>query len=712
MAVPSCFAIITTTYPFQTANNPTLQRPLLNFFPHPMASIFRSHIVSKLALLTSQTEDAIRPIVERARFAKGARITVSLSAIFSLGSNRRGHRFRIPRPMGLEEEEIQELEEEEEEEVDAAPKNRRKGKKADVVMTQLEKDTKAELFLRCKEVSEKWEKDEYVDCVEAEGRCLSFCLNKERLFREIILQVAREGEQYGRDDIINSLTRKPEMDADVNLLASLESCQEAVVEYELPGYGNRFEASHLRGIFSAAFVVRSLRLAKTKVRSSCRIRVWSVDTGLVLAEYEMSGDKELLLADPLRYLTTLLARANSRISGESETTTPAASTSDVTFGDKAVDIERRALDILAELASGQKGVAYRLFNQVHTEWQRGMKQVLEKYGAGDVLDVETDEYENGLLTKDGKDTLILTKVLQPLQSGHVEAPLLKPRLSTRRKSIRGRSNMSLAVNGEESDPDSVFDDLDDDEDESSALKGPIDLKDGLALDLRLGRLETDATIPEDDGYSSPYRWIHLATNHLRTISGKSSMVFPDEGEPIDDTWDPRTASESNYTKVTGRDAKRVKDCIFDWGRIVDDKRDVGLYLQYAHARLCGIQRRSGVPIPFPDTILDDGLDDTAMTEFEKADLSLLARTPSAVDLASVIAQIPKAMGAATSTLDASAFVPFLVSLARQISSGHNSMFVKGSPENVARARMALLWAARVVISGGLKMMGLTPMQKM
>ncbi|KAJ3108329.1 Arginyl-tRNA synthetase [Phlyctochytrium planicorne] len=765
-----------------------------------MGEVFRSHITAKLARLTNQDPQFIRPVIDRSRFTKGAKITVALSSVFAPNTNRRHQRFQPSFGRGLSEDAIEEAAEEDE-------SSRRGTRPAD---PEPEGDMKADLYRRCEDLAERWEHDEFVDKVDVEGRCINLHLNRERLFRETILQVAREGDQFGRTEFAVSL-QSFEFDAEraeQNLLFNLTpDVENIIVEYELPGFGHRFEPSHMRGIHIAGFAVRTLRLGKAKVETRVRLRLWSFDTGLALAEFERTGNNEELRRDPLRYLTGVLIRANARIEGNED--------SEVEGGEKSedwFDIEGRALSILAELSRDDQksGPVYDLFLTVFSAWKDGMNRVLERYGLSSELAVISDELDDGLFYNRESPTSLQTLVVNPLSKGHAEAPLLKPRVRGKRKSVRARSQISLAGNGEESDPDSIYDDDGEDDDEDRTKLEWVDPVDGLALDLRLGSsfgvaalthskgaptplavdvvsalrrggigqnavkaktltyvvtpwskqyrlllarrvlellnywnspsllfsrpsesvgtfwmeipfgrvlaLETDHTLPSDDNFSSPTRWIDLATAHLRTISGKSSMVFPDE----DEDWDPQ-AGEAHYTKVEGRDgvsdevavflansaialqiyqAKRVKDCTFDWTRIMEDRKDTGLYLQYAHARLCGIQRRSGVPIPEASSVTD-GLD-----------LSLLARTPHAIDLVSVMVQLPSALTAAAKNMDVSAYVPHLVSLARQISSGHNSMFVKGAQEDIARARMALLWAARVAIAGGLKMLGLTPMEKM
>ncbi|KAJ3415174.1 Arginyl-tRNA synthetase [Chytridiales sp. JEL 0842] len=232
--------------------------------------------------------------------------------------------------------------------------------------------------------------------------------------------------------------------------------------------------------------------------------------------------------------------------------------------------------------------------------------------------------------------------------------------------------------------------------------------------------------------AGPLRWLEKAEGHLKGVSGKSTMVFrDDEDEEEDDqtelletTTQSLSISNKNTKDTTHIEpsgprglgpkkaknsaaglavsamfvqifqSKRTKDCIFDWNRVLENRKDVGLYLQYAHARLCGIQRRAGVPLD------------------PSADLSLISQTSSAIDLASLLMQYPFALSISFKSRDPSTFIPYLVALARCISSGHNSMFVYGSREDIAKARMLLLWCAKVVINSGLRMLGLVPMERM
>jgi hypothetical protein len=144
----------------------------------------------------------------------------------------------------------------------------------------------------------------------------------------------------------------------------------------------------------------------------------------------------------------------------------------------------------------------------------------------------------------------------------------------------------------------------------------------LLKDIPFGRIlgiETSV----GDKTSGPMKWLDKAENHLKGISGKSTMVFRDDedeeeytsqvvedinlnandrsvgssvGMEIASIGRPRSPKKPTYVAGTLAvsamfvqvfQSRRTKDCIFDWSRVLENRKDVGLYLQYAHARLCG-----------------------------------------------------------------------------------------------------------------------------
>uniref|UniRef100_A0AAX7TWD4 Probable arginine--tRNA ligase, mitochondrial n=1 Tax=Astatotilapia calliptera TaxID=8154 RepID=A0AAX7TWD4_ASTCA len=111
------------------------------------------------------------------------------------------------------------------------------------------------------------------------------------------------------------------------------------------------------------------------------------------------------------------------------------------------------------------------------------------------------------------------------------------------------------------------------------------------------------------------------------------------------------------------------DYKFNWDRMLQAQGDTGVFLQYTHARLCRSEISS---IDTYDEVLYQ----------------------SAQDLQ------PKHL------------VNFLLKLCHLIASAHRELPVKGSPEAVAQARLRLFSGACSVLANGMRILGITPVNKM
>ena len=123
--------------------------------------------------------------------------------------------------------------------------------------------------------------------------------------------------------------------------------------------------------------------------------------------------------------------------------------------------------------------------------------------------------------------------------------------------------------------------------------------------------------------------------------------------------------------------------------------DTGPYLQYAHARLWSIKRKVG--------LTDE--------ELANPDLSLL-QEPHAVDLVRLLAQYPDVVNNTLKTLEPTTILTYLFKLTHVISSSYDVLQVVGSEPELLKARMALYNRARIVLYNGMKLLGLSPVERM
>lgn len=122
--------------------------------------------------------------------------------------------------------------------------------------------------------------------------------------------------------------------------------------------------------------------------------------------------------------------------------------------------------------------------------------------------------------------------------------------------------------------------------------------------------------------------------------------------------------------------------------------DTGPYLQYAHSRLCSIKRRAN--------LTDE--------ELQSADLSLLTEQ-HAVNVVRMLSQYPDTVQNTLKTLEPTTVLTYLFKMSHAVSSSYDHLQVVGSEKELMKARMALYDAARIVLANGMKLLGLTPLER-
>jgi arginyl-tRNA synthetase len=126
--------------------------------------------------------------------------------------------------------------------------------------------------------------------------------------------------------------------------------------------------------------------------------------------------------------------------------------------------------------------------------------------------------------------------------------------------------------------------------------------------------------------------------------------------------------------------------------------DTGPYLQYAHARLKSIWRKST-------------LSEADLSTLETADLSLLTE-PHATELVRALAQWPDVVLDAVKKLEPATILTYLFKMTHALSSSYDQLNVIGSETELQKARLALYEAARVVLNNGMRLLGLSPVDRM
>ena len=143
---------------------------------------------------------------------------------------------------------------------------------------------------------------------------------------------------------------------------------------------------------------------------------------------------------------------------------------------------------------------------------------------------------------------------------------------------------------------------------------------------------------------------------------------------------------------------------FEWSRMLSFEGDTGPYLQYAHSRLCSMERKAATMEP-PVVIPSDG-------SIDGFNLDLLADSSHANELVFILAQYPDVVRLTLRSQEPSTIVTYCFKLSHVLSSAWDALWVQGQEHELAKARMLLYRCARDVLDSALRLLGVTPLERM
>jgi arginyl-tRNA synthetase len=146
-------------------------------------------------------------------------------------------------------------------------------------------------------------------------------------------------------------------------------------------------------------------------------------------------------------------------------------------------------------------------------------------------------------------------------------------------------------------------------------------------------------------------------------------------------------------KYADLSSDRVKGYVFDYGRMLAFEGNTAPYLQYAHARIRSILRKSGEEVP---------------------DASAIAVTaPAERALALALLRYPTAVLSVSETLEPHKLCTYLFELATSFSTFYEACPVlKAASEEERRSRLALADLTSRVVANGLALLGISAPDRM
>ncbi|KAI7863591.1 arginyl-tRNA synthetase [Spinellus fusiger] len=526
----------------------------------------------------------------------------------------------------------------------------------------------------CKEIAQQFEPTPMIERATPVGVFLNFKVEPFEYIQHTLLQVYKEKERYGWKKLDNDTV---------------------LIDYSSPNIAKPFHAGHLRSTILGNFL-RKIHIAMGyKVISINYLGDWGKQYGLLAVGYEKYGDPEALKKDAIKHLYDVYVRIN-----EESSTIP--------------DIDKQASKYFWRMEQGDEQVLerWKLFRELSIEMYLPIYKRL-----GISFDDYSGESKTEPYIKKIYDLLEEKKLVTKLQDTawvidlshyNLGQPIVRRADGTSFYLTRDLASVMLRM-------------------EAYPCSKSIYVV-GTEQERYLKQVFTICKLIWGDSLPSLH---HAGFGHIHGMSTrKGTAVFlqdildtaqnkmlsimsePENKQKYEDIMQ-RGVQVSETESYKGEKAvkyiadrlgtsaviaqdmsgRRIKNYTFSWDRMIDARGDTGVFLQYTHARVCGIERKNSVRL-------------TTDCNFG------LLKEKEAFELAQMISHFPEVVQNSFDALEPSTLISYLFKLAHLTSQSNYTMRVKGMDTPLAEARLLLFWAAKTTLRNGLRLVGIEPLERM
>lgn len=564
----------------------------------------------------------------------------------------------------------------------AVPALRIKGQKPDALATKWAEEFPTE--------------DPLFDKPTTSGPFMSFFLKGGPLSNSLIPMIRNLGEEYGRNRF-NGLKDPKD---------PKQGKKRIVVEFSSPNVAKPFHAGHLRSTIIGSFLANLYEGSGWDVVRINYLGDWGKQYGLLALAYEKYGNEEALQKDPIDHLFKLYVQINSEMTAEKESIEAQKKE-----GKDVAELEANSLDeqarryfkrmtdrdedvlkqwkIFRDLSIKRYKETYSRLNIAFDKYS-GESQVSEDAMAKIAVEME----EKNISRVDNGATLVdFTKLLPGKEGKRLGVTVIRKRDGT--ALYLTRDICELLARYEEYKFDHMIYVVASAQDlhlkQLFEIIGQLGYKDiasrcqHINFGLVLGMSTRKGTVKFLDDI------LRDCADHMHETMKKNQDKYAQVENPV------ATADILGISSVMVQDmsGKRINNYTFNMEAMTSFEGDTGPYLQYAHSRLCSIKRRANL----------------TEEDLLSADLSLLTEQ-HATNVVRMLSQWPDTVQNTLKTLEPTTVLTYLFKMSHAVSSSYDHLQVVGSERELMKARMALYDAARIVLSNGMKLLGLTPLERM
>ncbi|KAI8148641.1 hypothetical protein BJV82DRAFT_592806 [Fennellomyces sp. T-0311] len=490
----------------------------------------------------------------------------------------------------------------------------------------------------------------------AVGPFLNFRINPKILVQKTLSLAGKLGFDYGKNNLGNG--------------------KRAIVEFSSPNIAKPFHAGHLRSTIIGSFIKNVYDANGWDAISMNYLGDWGKQYGLLAVGFARYGNEEALEKDPIKHLYDVYVKINRDAEEHPEIHDEArAYFKQMEDGqEEALALWRRFRDLSIvkyREIYGRLNITFDVYSgesQVGDGMDRAMKQLeesglLQDSEGAKLIDLEKYKLGKTVVQKRDGTTLYLTRDI-----GAALERYEKYKFDKMIYVVASQQDLHLKQ---------LFKTLELMKFEWAGKCEHINFGMVQGMSTRKGTVVFLEDILDE------------AQEIMHEVMRKNEAKYAEVDKP------EQVADEIGLSavKIQDNSARRIKNYEFDRNRMFTFEGDTGPYIQYAHARLMSIERKSGLTV--------------------KQDVNLdLLSEPAAVDVIRTVSQYPDLVRSLMNGLEPCNVVTYAFKLSHDISACFETLWVRGAAPDVADARLFMYYCARVTLGNAMRLLGLRPLERM
>lgn len=511
--------------------------------------------------------------------------------------------------------------------------------------------------LIAQELAEKIGTGEYFEKVENAGPYLNFFINKNKLTESVLEEIRDKEGSFGAQNIGKG--------------------RNIIVEFSSPNIAKPFHIGHIRSTVIGNSLYKICKFLGFNAIAINHLGDYGTQFGMLIAAYKKWGDKEVIENDPINELLKLYVKFNAE-------------------ADKDESLRDEARYWFKELENGNeeavelwqwiRDVSLKEFSRVYNLLNITFDSYAGESFYSDKMGRVLDELEEKGLLKESEGA----KIVDLEEYGMTPALIQKKDGSTlyitrdiaaaiyRKEHYDFYKNIYVVASQQNLHFKQWF--------KVVELMGYDWAKDCIHVPFGMVSLE-DGTLSTRKG-----RVVFLEDVLKKAIEGAKKII---------EDKNPNLENKDEVAKQVGIGAvifqelfnSRIKDYVFSWDRTLSFEGETGPYVQYTHARANSLLEKGGFNC-------EHNVDYTILKEQEE------------IDLVRLLYNFPQVVYDAYEKLEPSFITRHVVEIAKAFNKFYNSCPIMSSEEELKRARLALVYAAKTVIKTGIGLLGMEAPEKM